>query len=407
MVRGRERKGTHVRILFTFEGGAGHFEPLVPIARAAGAAGHAVAFACAPERLPMVESAGFAAFAAGVDVGGTPETAALEGRYRAIPNIAEREDLLMREGFAEWYARHKAADLLALCAAWRPDLLVRDEIDFGAAVAAERLGLPHAAVLVIAAGSLVRHDLVAGPLNALRAEHGLSPDPTMAMLGRYLVLSPFPPSFRDPAFPPPATAHAFRPLPPDPTGDDQSPPWAARSPDVPMIYFTLGTAFATGSGDLFARVIAGLRGLPITLIVTVGRRLDPAALDAQPANVHIVRYVPQSLILPRCDLVVSHGGSGTVMGALAHGLPLALVPLNADQPLNAARCVALGVGRVIGARDITPEAAREAIAAMLADPTYRRNAGRVRDEIAALPGPEHALGLLERLAVERRPLLTA
>ncbi|HEU4785202.1 MAG TPA: nucleotide disphospho-sugar-binding domain-containing protein, partial [Ktedonobacterales bacterium] len=121
--------------------------------------------------------------------------------------------------------------------------------------------------------------------------------------------------------------------------------------------------------------------------------------------VHIERYIPQALLLPRCDLVITHGGSGSVMGALAHGVPLGLIPLNADQPLNAERCVALGVGRVIGMGDIAPEAARDAVAEMLANPTYRRNAGRMRDEIATLPGPERALELLEQLANERRPLL--
>jgi UDP:flavonoid glycosyltransferase YjiC (YdhE family) len=397
-------KGRRVRILFTFEGGPGHFEPLAPIARAAEAAGHTVAFACSPERMATVASAGFAAFPAGIDVGGTPEAAAMEERYRAIPDIAEREALLMREGFAGLYARHRAADVLGVCAAWRPDLLVRDEVDFGSAVAAERLGMPHAVVLVIAAGSLVRHELVAGPLNTLRAEHGLAPDPELAMLGRYLVLSPCPPGYRDPAFPLPATAHAFRPLSPAPTSGEPAPPWVARSSGTPMVYFTLGTAFAARSRELFARVIAGLRELPIKLIVTVGRRLDPADFGPQPANVHIEQYIPQALLLPHCDLVVSHGGSGTVMGALAHGVPLAVIPLNADQPLNAARCVALGVGRALDPRELTPETVREAVAAMLADPTYRRNAERLRDEIAALPGLEYALSLLERLAAEQRPL---
>lgn len=391
-----------MRILFTFEGGSGHYNPLVPVARAAESAGHTIAFACAPGHVAMVSAAGFQAFAAGIDVGSTPETDAMEDHYLATLDIAEREAYLLREGFAGWYARHKAADIVALCQTWQPDLLVRDEIDFGSAVAAERLGLPHANILVIAAGSFVRHELVAEPLNALRREHGLPPD--LEMLSRYLVLAPFPPSYRDPAFPLPATAHALRPLLPEPTDEDHLPLWAADLTNAPTVYFSLGTAFASSLRDVFARVIAGLRDLPINLIVTVGRRLDPADFGAMPANVHIERYIPQALILPRCDLVITHGGSGSVMGALAHGVPLALIPLNADQPLNAGRCVALGVGRVIGGEDITAQAARDAVAEMLANSAYRRKAERMRDEIATLPGPEYALALLEQLANERRPL---
>ncbi len=84
-------------------------------------------------------------------------------------------------------------------------------MDFGALVAAERLGLPYATVLVIAVGSFVRPEVVAAPLNELRAEHGLPPDPDLAMLSRYLVLSLVLPGYRDPAFPLPPTAHAIRP----------------------------------------------------------------------------------------------------------------------------------------------------------------------------------------------------
>jgi len=394
-----------MRILFTFEGGSGHYNPLVPVARAAESVGHTVAFACAPRQLAMVSAAGFQAFAAGIDVGSTPETEAMEDHYIATPDIAEREAYLLREGFAGWYARHKAADIVTRAERWQPDLLVRDEIDFGSAVAAERLGLPHANVLVIAAGSFVRHELVAEPLNTLRAEHGLLPDPGLSMLSRYLVLAPFPPSYRDPAFPLPPTAYSLRPLLPEPTNEDHLPPWAADLTSAPTVYFSLGTAFASSLRDVFARVIAGLRDLPINLIITVGRRLDPASFGAMPANVHIERYIPQALILPRCDLVITHGGSGSVMGALAHGVPLALIPLNADQPLNAERCAALGVGHTIGGEDITPALARAAVEEMLANPAYRQNAERMRAEIATLPGPERALELLERLTAERRPLV--
>jgi UDP:flavonoid glycosyltransferase YjiC (YdhE family) len=90
------------------------------------------------------------------------------------------------------------------------------------------------------------------------------------------------------------------------------------------------------------------------------------------------------------------------MGALANGLPMVLVPLGADQPLNAARCGALGVARELDAAELTPEAVGTAAAAMLADPGPRRAAARLRDEIAALPGPEHAVRLLEGLAARRR-----
>lgn len=383
-----------MRILFTFAGGSGHFDPLIPIARAAGAAGHIVAFTGRPAMVPTVEAAGFLAFATGSAVDGTPKRVPLRELSTA------REDRVLREGFARRIARDRAQAILALCTKWQPDLLVCDEMDFGGMIAAERLGLPHATVLVIAAGSFVRPALVAEPLNELRAEHGLPPDPDLAMLSRYLVLSPFPPSYRDPAFPLPATAHALRPLALEPTKVETVPPWLARPHGAPTVYVTLGTVFNMESGNLFARVLAGLRDLPINLVVTVGRHIDPEEFGPQPDNVQIERYIAQSLILPYCSVVVSHGGSGSVMGALAHGLPMVVIPMGADQPLNAARCAELGLARVLDAVAATPESAREAVTAVLEDPAYRRAAERIRDESRALPGPAHAVTLLERLASE-------
>jgi UDP:flavonoid glycosyltransferase YjiC (YdhE family) len=92
------------------------------------------------------------------------------------------------------------------------------------------------------------------------------------------------------------------------------------------------------------------------------------------------------------------------MSALAHGLPMVLVPLGADQPPNAARCAALGVAHVLDAAAATPRDVREAVSRVLEDSAYRLAAARIRDEIAALPGPEHAITLLERLAKGERSL---
>jgi UDP:flavonoid glycosyltransferase YjiC (YdhE family) len=388
-----------VRILFAFIGGNGHFDPLVPVARAARAAGHTVAVACGPSMTSTVRDAGFTAFVAGTGDGQPPPRGPL------LPVDPEREDRDLREGFARRGARDRLGRLLPLCGQWRPDLIVCDEVDFGSMIAAERLGLPYASVQVLVAGSFIRPDLVAEPLDELRAEHGLPADPDITMLSRYLVLSPVPPSYRDPAFPPPPTTHAIRPAGLDAPPGAVAPAWLAALPAaVPTVYFTLGTVFNMESGDLFDRVLAGLRDLPVNLIVTVGAHIDPAEFGPQPDHVHIERYIPQALVLPRCRAVVSHGGSGSVIGALAHGVPMVLVPMGADQPHNAARCEDLGAARVLDPSVATPDGVREAVRAVLTQPGYRHAAERVRDEIAALPGPEHAVSLLETLAADRRPL---
>jgi len=388
-----------MRLLFTFVGGLGHFQPMVPVARAAQAAGHTVAFGCGPSMAASVEAAGFTVFAMGVEAGRAAE------RIPLRPVDRQREDRDLRERFARRAARYRVPLAMALCGDWRPDVLVCDETDFGAVVAAERSGIPYATVLVIASGSFVRSEVVGEALNELRAAHGLAPDPELEMLSRYLVLSPFPMSYRDPAHPLPPTAHPFAP----PIGSRADPPpaWSCVREGAPTVYFTLGTVFNVESGDLLARGLAGLREMPINLVATVGHQIDPAELGRQPAHVHLERYLPQSSVLPYCDLVVSHGGSGSVIGALAHGLPCVLVPVGADQPLNAERCAKLGVARVLDAVEATPEAFREAAAGVLDDAAYRRSAERLGREISALPDVARAVQLLERLAVERSPLYSA
>jgi UDP:flavonoid glycosyltransferase YjiC (YdhE family) len=381
-----------LRVLFTFAGGSGHAEPLVPIARAVQAAGHSVAFAGRHSAVAPLETHGFTLF---------PDQAAMSGGPATITPLLEvdmeREYRTLRDAYADRFARAAIRRLLELSVDWEPDIVVCDEVDFGSMIAAERLGLPHATVLVTAAGSFVRPDVVAEPLDALRAEHRLPPDPGLAMLARDLVLSPFPPSFREPAFPLPPDTLSIRPSAVDPAATGVTMPWVPHEADVQTVYFTLGTVFNRESGDLFARVLAGLRELPINVVVTVGRHVDRDVVGPQPENVHVERYIPQSALLPHCDLVVNHGGSGSVIDSLAHGVPLVVLPMGADQPLNAARCVQLGVGMVLDALRATPRSVGEAVTAVLDDRNYRVAAERIRNEIAALPGPDAAVTHLERL----------
>lgn len=385
-----------MRILFAFVGGNGHLQPLIPIARAVQAAGHTVAFTGRPRMVPTVHLAGFDGFATGADYGDSDERSPL------LPVDLEREGRDLREGFARRLARERAPAVGALCEAWKPDVVVCDEVDFGTMIAAERLGLPYAVVIVLAAGSFVWKYVIGDALNEVRAEFGLPPDPELAMLHRYLVLSPVPPGYRDPASPLPETAHAIRPAEAAGGLGEPAPAWLAAMPHQRTVYFTLGTIFNRESGDLFWRVREGVRELPVNVIMTVGPHIYPEEFGAQPEHVHIAQYIPQAQVLPYCDAVITHGGSGSVIGALAYGLPAVLLPMGADQPLNAARCAALGVGIVLDAVTATPEIIREAVAAVMDDPSYRLAAERLRDEIATLPRVEEVVSLIEGLAAEKR-----
>jgi MGT family glycosyltransferase len=238
------------------------------------------------------------------------------------------------------------------------------------------------------------------------APMGCPPDPGMAMLYRYLGFAGTPPRFLDREAYVHPIMHFLRPTPFDLGGAEALPGWVARLPARPTVYATLGTVF-NQRPDLFAAIIAALGDEPVNLIVTVGHTMDPAQFGELPPNVHVEHYIPQTLLFPRCAAVVTHGGFGTVLSALSHGLPLVVIPIAADQPVNARRCTALGVGRAIDVTKVTPETVREAVRAVLNEPSYSVHAQRLREEMAALPGPEYAVALLERLAIERQPIFAA
>jgi len=113
--------------------------------------------------------------------------------------------------------------------------------------------------------------------------------------------------------------------------------------------------------------------------------------------VHVEAYLPQTLVFPSCDLVVCHGGSGTTLAALAAGLPLLLLPQEANQFWNAERVADLGAGEVLRSDRLTADAVQQAVGRLLADPKPRATAQAIAADIAAMPGPDQAVATLERL----------
>jgi len=132
-------------------------------------------------------------------------------------------------------------------------------------------------------------------------------------------------------------------------------------------------------------VLAGLSTVAAAVLVTVGADQDPTALGPQPANVHLARYVSQSLLLPHCAAVICHAGSNSILGAATHGLPLLCIPQGADQFDNAARCVQCGLGRQLLPGQLTPAAVTAAVTDVLSNPTYRSAAQHIQAQIRDLP----------------------
>jgi MGT family glycosyltransferase len=184
----------------------------------------------------------------------------------------------------------------------------------------------------------------------------------------------------------------------------ESPSWADDR--APLVYITFGTLVGSmpEAMAVYRTALDAIAELPVRALFTTGRGFDTNALGAIPANVHIEAFIPQRDVLPRAAAVVCHGGSGTVLGALAAGVPMVVVPIGADQPHNAQRIAATGAG--LAAPHPDASTLRAATERILAEPAFRSNARKLAAEIASLPTVERAVAALIGVAERRTDRVT-
>ncbi len=370
-----------MRVLVTAGPAYGHLFPLLPLAGAARRAGHEVVIATGAELAPVVEERGFTCWPVG------PSWAEAEAMrrevYAELPGPPTSQDRLRASavGLFGAPAERRAAELVPRAEAWRPDLVVHEVSELAGAIAAARTGARH----VVHGITLMPPEHVDALIWAFA---GLCrswdvPGLADAILDR-TYLDIVPPSLRPPGHPGWRRAQPVRPAGGDPRPGERL-PHALDSPPYPeTIHLTLGTLYNTAPGVL-ATALAGLRELPLNLVVTTGPGSDPARLGPQPPHVLVAEHIPHALLLPRCRLVVCQGGAGVMLGALAHGLPQLVLPQGADQPLNAAACEAAGAGLALSPEEVTPEAVRAAAERLIAEPGFTTAARRIRSEIEAMP----------------------
>jgi UDP:flavonoid glycosyltransferase YjiC (YdhE family) len=387
-----------MRLLFSSTSGLGHFNPLVPLIDAAVARGDDVLVAGPPKLEPALAARGQA-----YRIGAAPAEAGV-ARFRELLARAspeEAESMANREFFGRLCTAAMLPSLEAACDEWRPDLVLHEPCEYSSAVAADRRGIPHAQVAISLAQ--VEVSVLAQAAPGLEAYGG-------RIAGRIKAsgyLTRFPPSV-DPS-PYPATRR-FRETGP---ADAGRPPGAAlpdwwEGNDAPLVYVTFGTmAGGTPAGDAaFRAALDAVSGLPVRVLLTVGRATDIQALGDVPANVHVEAWVPQADALAAATAVVCHGGSGTTFGTLAAGLPLVIVPMFADQPANARLVESAGAGLAVDpasepegrVRAPAPGDApriRKSLESVLADDSYRRAAQGLAAEMSDLPTARDLLDALQ------------
>ena len=398
-----------MRVLFTVQPSTGHLHPLVPVASCLTRAGHDVAVCSSASFRPEVEAFGLRHIDGGLDwLTGDQRT------WRAFPPMPPPGPEFARfvvTMFADVTTARMVPDLLELGGTWKPDLIVRESMEYGGCIAAEVLGIPHASVAGNAHSAVDsptvhyftgNRRLVAEPLGRHRERFGLPPDPDVQMPFRYLHLCFTPPSWDGTDVSRPPNTHFLRHV--DALARERVlPGWVDDLPTRPTVLASLGTVFNKTPGVLEA-IVAALGGEPFNAIVAIGRDQDLARFGSPPPNIRLEPYVPQPLLLARCDAFVTHAGFNSVKESLAAGVPMVALPITADQPYSAQRCAALGVAKVLGPSERSAASIREAIRDVLDDGRYREQARRFQAEMAALPGPDRVVEVLEDLAVRHEPL---
>lgn len=451
-----------MRFLITCIPGLGHLNPLLPIAFALKKAGHEVAIATAPIFCKTVTNVGLECIPAGLD---WDERRLLETipELRAITPIY-RGEWMMNNIFLNRSPHKMISDLSRIVPEWRPDMIVSGSFEYGGAVVAEKLGLPYAtASYTIRWNPWILKHAIGRAITRLRAENGLPADPELRMFGRHLDLCLAPPSWAfEAALLRPALTQLVRRkvLGPDlplqqrlwglkalalqtifdramranpkhltvgsttrfigeVVGLDPVPPppaWLKAMPRQPTVFVSLGTVLSAEYPEIFEKLLTGLRDKSVNLVMTLGGKGDSCRFGRQPPNVRIVKFMTQDELhelLPHVDLSINHAGYSSVMEALLHGVPLVLLPLVSDAPMNTQMCRFSGVTPelprsvwglspkglpIVRAEKLTPGILTEAAMTALSNPAYRAAARAMQLELAARPGPKEAVRLLQQVA---------
>ncbi|RAY12698.1 glycosyl transferase family 28 [Actinomadura craniellae] len=425
-----------MRVLFQPFAASTHVNTQVPLAWALRSAGHEVCVAAQPDVVDDITRAGLTAVPVGetLDVGAkmNPDDGdeieeirdqswlgVLDpGRIGLDPPPHDHLQAL----FAAWTPMvyqntipdAMIDELVDFARRWRPDLVVWDTMTFAGPVAARACGAAHARLMfgLDLVGLMREH--YRGRLDRLPPE--LRDDPLEEWLGRALdrygleftedmvvgqwTIDPVPSSLRLPV------RHPYLPVRYVPhNGRTTVPGWLREAPGRRRVCLTLGVSFREVAGGDRASVNELLEAVA-DLDVEVVATLNAEQLDAArglPDNVRAVDFVPLDLLLPSCSAIIHHSGSGTFMTALAHGVPQVIVPTRmwcngprADLARDS------GIALCCEPEELTADRLRTMVTRVLEEPSFARNAARVRAEMLGTPSPRELVPVLERLTAEYR-----
>ncbi|TCO60596.1 glycosyltransferase [Actinocrispum wychmicini] len=417
------------RILVATTPSDGHVNPVLPIVGELSRRGHEIRWYTGAHFRRKVEGAGaeYLPMREAYDFGG-------KNRHQAFPHLDGLRGVTMfREVIDAVFVQTAPAqhrDLVRILADFPADVLMADEMCFGAGLTHEITGCRHAMVATSIymfgsrdtapvglglrpsaspAGRLrnrllafgVEHFVLRGlwrRVDGMRAGLGLRPrvphapgnvaaQPDVYLLGTV-------PSFEYPRSDLFRATHFVGPLAPARTSDFTPPPWWDElRTDRPVVHVTQGTV-SNDEPSLLEPTVRGLADEDVLVVATTGE----TELASPPANVRQAAFVPHAELLPHVDVMITNGGYGGVQAALAHGIPLVVGGETEEKPEVAAHVAWSGAG--IDLRTATPSPARlrAAVREVLRDPSYRTHARRIQAECAEAGGPRRAAELVEEVA---------
>jgi UDP:flavonoid glycosyltransferase YjiC (YdhE family) len=396
-----------MKILFVSTSAVGHIQPPLGLAIAARSRGHEIAWATARVAAPLLAAQSIDVLDTGASL-----TACRTEYFKRWPDAASHTGRKSgAHAFPRLFASVIASEMLPglerAVNQWRPNLIVNET---GAAVAplvARKFGIPHVAHsfgLPMPASTLHASSEFIAPLwHAAGYEV-----PEFCGLYDYAGIEISPPSLQA-ACPNPVLAKRAllqRPSSVTAAPTDRLPASLSEflgsrtnsRASRPIIYVTFGTIF--NQNPSFNAAINAASKINATFVVTTGQgaSVDSVfASDAIPANVWLGNYVPQSLLLPLCSVVVSHAGSGTLGGAMSHGIPQLCLPQGADQFRNADALSDCGAGLMLDGENVNESSVVDAIHKLLDESSFRSEAALLRKEIQAMETPEVMVTALETL----------
>jgi glycosyltransferase (activator-dependent family) len=416
-----------MRVMFAIKGDKTIFHYLVPLAWALRTAGHEVRFASQPSFMDTVTQAGLT----GVPVGRDRDVwrlaymdpDQLEAERGTIPSPYDVAEFPER---ATWkylttsyddaiYYTHKMenfaiiTELVEFARHWRPDLVIWDPSSYAGPVAAKACGAAHGRLLFGADvfGIARRHFL------RVLAEQppGERRDPMADWLGGYarrygyefgedmvtgqFTIDQFPASLQ-PETDLPCVRMQFVGY----GGRAEVPKWLWPVPARPRVAFTMGLSATDryrGYTVSVQDILDAIADLDIEFVGTVAAS-EQDRLARVPDNARLVPYVPLHALVPTCSVVIHHAGAATLATAARHPVPHLALYFHYDQPMLARRLAAQGAGIAMHTSEATGALVRQSILRLLAEPGFRAGAGRLTDEMLALPTPNQLVGTLEELA---------